>query len=327
MKKPFPLTPYAAPSRNKGPGAARQEKQEARRVLLLPTAAGVYCFAAVLALLATAINYGNNLIFALAFWLAALWLTSAWRCWRNLAGLAWRPDPMPTAFAGECLRIGGALCAPDGRAHIGVALAQYPKRNKAQGEAVDARVGGDARLELALPALARGRREIAQLSLVSVYPFGLWRARRALPPVLALIFPQPSGALPLPAALPRPAHWKQESGDFQGLRPYVAGDSPRRVNWRVYARRDALAINCFDGGEGGHALWLTLDACQGDLETRLSQLCRWVREADRQGLEYGLRLTESQTPPPGRGHAWRMRCLTALALQESGVKDQETEHA
>jgi uncharacterized protein (DUF58 family) len=326
MKKPFPLTPCAAPVRHKGCHAASKEKQETRRLLLLPTATGVYCFAALLALLATAINYGDNLVFVLAFWLAALWLTSAWRCWRNLTGLVWRPDSLPTAFAGEPLYIGGALGDPDGRAHIGVALAQSSKHNKAQGEAVDVGVGGAPRLELALIAPARGRREITRLSLVSIYPFGLWRARRALPNVSALVFPQPTGALPLPAALPRPAHWQPESGDFQGLRLYVAGDSPRRVNWRVYARRDALAINCFDGGKGGQALWFTLDACPGDLESRLSQLCRWVQEADRQGLEYGLRLTESQTLPPGRGHAWRMRCLTALALHESGAKDQETKH-
>ncbi|MDR1889610.1 MAG: DUF58 domain-containing protein [Zoogloeaceae bacterium] len=290
-----------------------------------PTFAGIVWLAAALFLLATAINYGNNLIFALAFWLAALWLMSAWRCWRNLAGLVWHPDPQPTAFAGERLVIGGVLRDPTGRAHVGVALSQSLRHHKTQGEAAQVDGNNDSRLELALPAPARGRREIARLFLVSDHPFGLWRARRALPPVAALIFPQPAGALPLPDAAPRPAHWRQESGDFQGLRPYVAGDSPRRVNWRVYARQDALTINCFDGGRGGRALWLTPDACPGDMETRLSQLCRWVLEADRQGLEYGLRLGESRVssprPSPGRGQAWRIRCLTTLALQ--GAEDRD----
>jgi len=73
-------------------------------------------------------------------------------------------------------------------------------------------------------------------------------------------------------------------------------------------------VNDFDGGRGGHALWLDIAACAGDVESRLSQLCQWVCEAERRGLEYGLRLDDGPPLPPGRGRAHRGACLRRLAL-------------
>jgi uncharacterized protein (DUF58 family) len=183
-----------------------------------------------------------------------------------------------------------------------------------------------------MPALARGWQRIEGLRLVSLHPLGLWRASRAVTPVCALIYPRPAGDLPLPGKAPRPAHRRQESGDFQGVRAYVPGDSPRRVNWRVYGRREELAVNSFDGGQGGNALWLDMDACAGDTENRLSQLCQWILTAGQQGLEYGLRLPNAQGMPPGHGLAHQQKCLEMLArygsedrYQASGIRHQASE--
>ena len=47
-----------------------------------------------------------------------------------------------------------------------------------------------------------------------------------------------------------------------------------------------------------------------DTEARLSQLCRWVVEADANGLRYGLAIPGVDIPPDsGDGH--RERCLEA----------------
>ncbi|MDR1351390.1 MAG: DUF58 domain-containing protein [Zoogloeaceae bacterium] len=281
-----------------------------------PTAAGIVWLAAVLALLATAINYGNNLIFALAFLLLSIWLQSAWMCWRNLSGLIWQPEVTPPAFAGETLHPGGNLRDPAGRRHEQIFLADGRQH---QGTPIDL-AADSARVDIALPALTRGRQQIGRLRLVSLHPLGLWRASRAVAPLAALVYPRPAGDLPLPAKAPRPAHRQQESGDFQGVRAYAPGDSPRRVNWRVYGRREELAVNNFDGGQGGHALWLDMDACAGDAETRLSQLCQWILAAGQQGLEYGLRLPNAPGAPPGQGRGHRQDCLEMLALHPGSEK-------
>ncbi|MDR2164922.1 MAG: DUF58 domain-containing protein [Zoogloeaceae bacterium] len=291
-----------------------------------PTAAGLFWLLAALALLAVAINYGNNLVFALAFLLFSLWLSAAWECRRNLAGLEWQAEAAIPVFAGENLHPGWRLRDPAGRGHEQIFLegglrGELGKRKRRvparQGMPVDlpTQAGGaleSVRIELALPAPVRGRHAF-QCWLVSLHPLGLWRARRALPDAAALVYPRPAGELPLPDAAPRPAHERQEADDFQGVRAYAPGDSPRRVNWRVFARREELTVNYFDGGEGGRILWLDIAACPGNRERALSQLCQWVLMAEEEGLEYGLRLEGEAAFLPARGRAHRDACLRRLA--------------
>lgn len=279
------------------------------RIALRPTAGGLFWLASICALLATAINYGNNLVFALAFLLLATWLQAAWECRHNLSQLSSHIAPPQPAFAGETLTVELGLSERAGRPRRQLALA-WEKRT-------GAKVGLDgtatASLSVAGPAGQRGRRTLAGLHLVSAYPLGLWRARCPLPAQTALIYPAPAGGRPLPDAAPNPAHRQQAADDFQDVRAYAPGDAPRRINWRVFGRREELVVNRYDGGQGGHALWLDIAQCDGDLETRLAQLARWVLDAEQQGREYGLRLG-TDSLPPGRGKSQRDSCMRCLAL-------------
>lgn len=281
----------------------------AGRLVLRPTLPGLIWLMAVLALLATAINYGNNLVFALAFLLAALWLHAARDCRRNLIGIDWQGLTPRPAFAGDTLDAGGRLASPQDRVRPGLVLHAGPRTSPL----FDLPAAGDALPRLAVPALRRGPQTIDALQLTTRWPLGLWQARRALPPLTALVYPAPAGDQPLPGATPNPAHRAQASDDFQGLRTYRPGDAPRRVNWRTWARRDELLVNVFDGDRGGDTLWLDWQHTRGDTEARLAQLARWLIDADAAGRDTGLRLP-GDTVPAGRGTAHRERCLRALAL-------------
>ena len=61
-------------------------------------------------------------------------------------------------------------------------------------------------------------------------------------------------------------------------------------------------------------LWLDAAATGlADPEARLARLAAWVLQADRLGLEYGLRLPGRHIAPDS-GAAHRRACLEALAL-------------
>ena len=68
-------------------------------------------------------------------------------------------------------------------------------------------------------------------------------------------------------------------------------------------------------GTAPESVSLELENASGDLETRLSQLARWVVIAERQNHAYGLRLG-GQRIAPGRGEQHFHACLRALALFE-----------
>lgn len=279
-----------------------------RRTPLRPTAAGIFWLLAIASLIATAVNYGNNLIFALAFLLLAVWLQSGWTCYRHLAKLHWRANRPVPVFAGEGLRLDGQLTG--GRLQD-VEVFLSTSHSTGHPEILDST--GEACPTTLWPTIQRGTVQIDTLSLQSRWPLGLWLASRTLPPLTALVYPHPAGNAVLPDGHPRSAHRQAASDDFQGLRTYTPGDSPRRINWRVFGRRDELAVNHFDGASGGEALWLAWDDIPGDGEHRLAQLTTWVLAADHAGREYGLHLP-GQSLPPGRGRPHREKCLCQLAL-------------
>ncbi len=102
--------------------------------------------------------------------------------------------------------------------------------------------------------------------------------------------------------------------DFAGVRPYQAGDSQKRIAWRLAARSDALAVKLFETTAGTE---LVLDYTGLPValtaEQRLSRLARWVLLADAAQLRYALRLPGGDAPAD-QGPAHRERCLQALAL-------------
>ncbi|MDP3521240.1 MAG: DUF58 domain-containing protein, partial [Hydrogenophaga sp.] len=139
-----------------------------------------------------------------------------------------------------------------------------------------------------------------------------------------LVYPAPeTPAPPLPPGEPRPggvnARHARTSGEFDGVRSYRRGDPMKSVAWKKAAQlwaagRDELVSRDQAANLQTHELWLDLAQCgAADLERRLSRVCAWVLAADRQGLDYGLRLPGREIAPD-QGPAHQRRCLEALAL-------------
>lgn len=285
---------------------------------VLPTAAGWVFLLMVIALTLAAINYGNNVLYALAFLLAAGGTGNAWGAWRALSGLTAGAPRLAAGFAGEALAC--ELRVADGGVRARHAL--YLMHGRRAGEPVSVARGESAALELAMPARRRGPLRIDGLVLASDFPFGLFRAcRRIRGAAAALVYPAPEAA---DAA--RHAEWRNaarvraETDTYSHCRDYVPGDHPARIDWRAFARSDTLSVKVFDGGQGGAAVWLdwrdTGCAKPADLsEATLSRLCRWVLDAHAHELCYGLRLPGREIAPAS-GAAQRERCLEALARHE-----------
>jgi uncharacterized protein (DUF58 family) len=151
------------------------------------------------------------------------------------------------------------------------------------------------------------------------YPLGLlhsWSRRIELD-LCCLVYPRPGPWRPLvttgESQGPKVTAAGAGDDDFIGLRGFYSGDSPRHVHWKAVARGQGMYTKQFGGADGG-LVWLDWDALPGmDTEARLSQLCRWVLDAEQTETHYGLRLP-NDTIVPARGFSHQHRCLAALAL-------------
>ena len=285
----------------------------ARQVFILPTRTGLAFAVLLLVLLLGAINYDNNLIFALTFLLAGLGLVTMLHTYRNLVRLEFRSGPGRPGFVGERVEFRLWLRAADGRARQAVEL-QNADGSRA---ATDVEPAATA-VRLERNAVRRGRLPLGKLTVATRFPLGLFRAWS----YLDVVQTEPVYPAPAPPGEPPPASAVDERGtragasagadDFRGVRDYRPGDSPRQVDWKALAREQGLLTKQF-GGAMPPEDWLDF-ACvhDPDLEARLSRLCRWVLDAEHARRRYGLRLPDT-TIAAGQGETHRDRCLLALA--------------
>ncbi len=287
---------------------------EPRRVYILPTGVGLVFGIMAFAMLLGAMNYNNNLSFALTFFLAGVGLVSMHSCQRNLVGLELVFAGVDPVFAGDTASFRVALNNHARSARFQIRLST----ESGETEAVDLEPGGSAVLNLQVASVERGYVTLPRFGVRTRYPFELFRSWAWLHMDLeGIVYPAPSQSPPEPphsvAALGHRQHDARGEEDFAGLRKFSRGDSPRNVAWKAYARSGQLLTKQFAGADTS-SQWFEFDALAGyDTEERLSILTRWIVDADRRGEDYGLRLP-GQAYPPAHGSAQRRECLEALAL-------------
>lgn len=285
-----------------------------RRIFILPTRVGGFCAATLGVMLLASIVYNNNPGFILTFLLASVCLVSVLHNFRSLTGLCVDLERSAPVFAGETARVMIRIENPSDSSRLNLEAslkAQTPVTGSVPARSVTS-------LELPLKTSRRGWLDPGTITLASRYPLGLFRAWSPVSFTRSiLVYPRPSKEsiiLHSREVSPGQARTRfQDSEDFSGLDRYQAGDSPRRIHWKAYAKGRGLMVKQFRG-ERLADLWFDLDLTPGDtLEERISRLCRSILDAERSGFQYGLKLP-GFTQKPGRGETHQNACLKALAL-------------
>ena len=291
-----------------------------RRVFILPTRAGLLLGLMLIALLLGSINYSLSLGFALTFMVVGVAWVGMLSTFRNLAHLHLRPLRVEPVFVGDAAeyRLVVRNAARLDRFAITLSVDGLVRPIPC-----DPAATSEQDVTIPVRTTNRGRQPLTRVTLETRFPLGLWRAWSYWTPALvALVYPRPAEfgePLPLAQGHGRDQHSERVRGseDFAGLRGYVPGDPVRHIAWRAMARNPEGRVmsKLFDGGASGEA-WITLDAAMyraGYIEAALSLMTRWVLDAERDALRYGLELPASRIEP-GHGPAHRAACLEALAL-------------
>jgi uncharacterized protein (DUF58 family) len=265
-----------------------------------------------------AVNYENNLVYAVLYLVAALGFVSVFHTWRNLASVEIEHVRVKPSFAGEEIELEIHLRNRGTRPSYNLSFERLDRRKRwpvRSRKGVNLRAG-DARVVTAfLPASQRGRYVLEKIIVRSAYPFGLFWAQLRVPAQAVYhVYPAPHGRDDLPEMHTTGAEGaSQRAGDdFSGVRAYSPGESLRHIDWKAYARGRPLVVKQFTGGEGSQ-LWLDARALvRMSLEERLSQLTLWALEAEEAQIPYGLNVGKAHLSPAlGREH--QRRVLEALA--------------
>ena len=304
-----------------------------RTVYILPTRPGLMLFLTLLVLLVASINYQLNLGYLLTFLLAGTALVGMHVCHGTLRGLAMNLIAPHAHYAGATTAFDIKLTNARRSVRHGIGLSvldpQAVDGQKGAGRHwawTDVPAQGSSLVQVAFTPARRGLHRLPTLTAETRFPLGtfrVWTVWRPAAQVMVYPAPEPH-APPLPPGEPRAqgagaAARAQSSGEFDGVRAYRRGDPLKNVLWKKAAKAGEHS-----GESGGlvvrdtqqaqrHELWLDMRQA-GPLgwEHKISRLCAWILQADRLGLDYGLRLPALEIKPAS-GEAHKRRCLEALA--------------
>lgn len=306
-------------------------------VYILPSRAGWALLITLMVLLIAAINYQLNLGYLLTFLLAGSAAASMVVGHNNLRGLqlSWQAGATHAASGGFAhtpfplhIRLGNTRRSR--RWGIGVAVRDQIKVGDKKAHAaqawiwVDVPEQGSTRTELAFTPIERGRQPLPAISIHTRYPLGAFRVWALWRPASQIwVYPQPeANPPPLPPASPEAGGHStaqvRSGEDFDGVRPYQAGDPLKLVVWKKAAQAFAAGSHQLVSRDRPyahhHRLWLDARSTGlADNEARLSRLTAWVLMAQAEGRTWGLRLPTGQEIAPDSGAAHTTRCLEALA--------------
>jgi uncharacterized protein (DUF58 family) len=288
-------------------------------IYILPTKPGLGFALVIVLMLIGSINYALSLGYALTFLLASVGGLTMFHTYRNLAGLILRPGRAEAVFAGDLAEFNFIAVNKSKTIRHSIYLWVAPMQNPTL---LDVGPAVEQGVSVAIPMPKRGLIEMPRLKLWSGFPFGIWKAWTYWPNNMkVLVYPHPeSPAVPLPEMT---TDTGQGTGvgkgeeDVASIRPYVLGDSPRRMAWKAMARTDdSVLTKTFEGGDSGELKleWSSLPK-NLDTESRLSRLTRWVIDAESLGARYSLSLPGFKSELDF-GPSHKQQCLEAMAMFE-----------
>ena len=295
---------------------ARAVTLNQRRIFIFPSRAGFFFGLSLLLMLATAINYQNNMSYALTFLLFTLFIIAILHTYANLSGLTIRALRAQSAFPGQQAEFELQVERGKRRSHFALHL-MWPESSE---DLVNLVTEDSVRVQLHTAVGKRGWFSPGRLLLESTYPLGLLRCWTWIDlDLYALVYPQPLACAELPGlASDRPdgaAVAVSGSDDFYGFRDYRRGDSLRQLHWKGLAKGQVLQSKQY-AAYADRSVWLDWEMFSGlPTEMRLSYLCYWALEFDRRNEEYGLRIP-GELIQPGIGEKHRSDILKALALYQ-----------
>ena len=172
----------------------------------------------------------------------------------------------------------------------------------------------------------RGYLDIDHYMLSTRFPMNLFFAWTVvLQPLRCLVYPTPSDEAPEIFGNSSQSESHKSSkrpgqDDFAGLRDYQWQDSPQHIAWKSYARQDKLLVKQFSESVSKTSVFDIAALDSGNLETRLSQLCRLILNAEARQQNYGLKLGD-KTLPASNGDKHKHNCLSALATYQLELRN------
>ena len=283
------------------------------------------------------INYGNNLVLGLCFYLISVWLISFHVTFAHISGLKVQLMEVTMAEAGAPVWVTLQLRS-ESRQPRRQLLFSFEQTDSTIGKKANKKIKYNVngqhsvlvtRLQdeqiIRLPAQThhRGQFELPRLKIKTVYPLGIMRAWSYVYFVrTAWVYPkleafdwQTQYSVASLEDLPTGGQYRQGQDDFERLDNYIEGESLARVSWGHVARGQGMFTKHFADPVGDEQTLDYVDMPAAHHEQRLAQMAYGAIKLGELGVPFNMRLPNDMPSdiPMGEGDGFAQTCLLRLA--------------
>jgi len=282
------------------------------------------------------INYGNNLVLGLCFYLVSVWLISFHVTFAHISGLQIQLLDVTMAEADApvwvTLQIKNDSRQPRRQLLFSFEQsnnkttkksAKKLKNNDTQQSLLVTQLQGEQTIQLPIQTNHRGQLELPRLTIKTVYPLGIMRAWSYVYFArTAWVYPKPETfdwqaqySIASLEDLPIGGQYRQGQDDFERLDNYIEGESLARVSWGHVARGQGMFTKHFADPVGHEKTLDYADMPAAHHEQKLSQLAYGAVTLGQLGVPFKMRLPDEQNANQamGEGEAFAQVCLLRLA--------------
>ena len=275
------------------------------------------------------INYGNNLVLGLCFYLISIWLISFHVTFAHISGLKVHLLEVTMAEAGAPVWVTLQLRSDSRQPRRQLLFGFEDVGNKVK-SSVDipssvlvTRLQGEQIIRLPVQTNARGQFELPRLRIKTVYPLGIMKAWSYVYFArTAWVYPKPEAfdwetqyAIASSEDLPIGGQYRQGQDDFERLDNYIEGESLARVSWGHVARGQGMLTKHFADPIGHEQTLDYADMPAAQHEQKLSQLAYGAMTLGKLGVPYNMCLPNDSSfvTTMGEGDEFAQDCLLRLA--------------
>ncbi len=282
-----------------------------KQIFIFLTKEGGLFAVMMLTIFVAGVNYANNLVLGLCFFLGSVMIVTVHHTFHNFSGLLLEVIDASDSEAGSITHY---------RIRISPSGSKTPRQLllswDGQAQLVD-RLSAPTLLTFDLLTPVRGQYLPPRLTVSTVYPLGLIRAWTYVrfsqiawvspKPIEGILHGQTTMAYDHEEIVTRVAGQEE----FEDLRTFIAGESLSRVSWQHLARGQGVLTKQFSDARGREQL-LDYDIMYGGHELRLSQLAYWINRLTQDHVAFELKVRD-RTLPLGAGLAHQAAALRLLA--------------
>lgn len=315
---------------------AAKEGRSQRRPFIVPSKFGFYFGGGILVLLILAFTYANQLIYLIAFFFSSFLFIVMHLTNNNIKHLSIDGFQISSTFLDQIPKV--LLTLGNEHNKFFVRFIEIQINGKSQKMVPELKPGEHLTISIPLPVTNRGLLAYPRITLSTTFPFGIFYSwKRVHWKNHFFVYPARQGELDFPQASQLSENDNQlllakankaSDGEFIMHKEYTPSDNFKRIDWRVFARKNKLFTKIYSEHQT-RLIYIPVETLLNvqsleAFEKSLSQITKWIFEAQKNHFICAIKFNDQPVILPETPREYDSLYEKLALLKYQGLADGQS---